>query len=185
MEAMAAPLIVVFHAHPYPRHSRACAALVAAIRDLPHVELRALYEMYPDFDIDVAAEQAAMERARLAVWLHPTYWYTAPALMKLWLEKVLVKGWAYGTGASALIGKDCLWVTTTGGDENAYSSAGRHHQPFGAFQPVMEQTARYCGMNWLEPFVVHGAHEVGEEALRAAGQRLREQLSSWERAVAR
>ena len=171
-------MIAVVHAHPYPRHSRACAALVEAIRDLPGLELRALYDLYPDFDIDPAAEQAAMERAGLIVWLHPTYWYTAPALMKHWFEKVLVKGWAHG-GGTALAGKECLWVTTTGGDEAAYSAAGRHRQPFDVFAPVVEQTARYCGMSWLEPFVVHGAHEVPEAALREAGERLRARLEAW------
>ena len=56
-------MILVLHAHPYPRTSRAGAALLAAIRDLPSLEVRSLYELYPDFDIDVAAEQAALERA--------------------------------------------------------------------------------------------------------------------------
>ena len=172
-------MIVVFHAHPYPRRSRACAALVAAIRDLPDIELRSLYDLYPDFDVDAAAERSAMERARLAVWLHPIYWYTAPALMKHWFEQVLVKGWAYGPGGTALRGKDCLWAATTGGDERAYTPQGRHEHPFAAFAPVVEQTARYCGMNWLDPFVVHGAHEVAPEALRDAGARLRTRLESW------
>jgi glutathione-regulated potassium-efflux system ancillary protein KefF len=41
---------------------------------------------------------------------------------------------------------------------------------------VVEQTARFCGMNWLEPFVVYGAHIVPEEALRAAGVELRRRI---------
>jgi glutathione-regulated potassium-efflux system ancillary protein KefF len=172
-------MIVVIHAHPYPKRSRACAALVAAIRDLPELEVRAIYDLYPDFDVDAAAERSAMERARLVVWLHPIYWYTAPALMKHWFDQVLVKGWAYGPGGTALKGKDCLWVATTGGDERAYAPQGRHGHPFAAFAPVVEQTARYCGMSWLEPFVVHGAHEVAPEALRDAGARLRARLESW------
>jgi len=53
-------VIVVIHAHPYPSRSRAGAALVAAIRDVPGIEIRSLYALYPDFDIDVAAEQAAV-----------------------------------------------------------------------------------------------------------------------------
>jgi glutathione-regulated potassium-efflux system ancillary protein KefF len=173
-------MIVVIHAHPYPSRSRACAALREAIRDLPGLELRALYDLYPDFDIDPAAEQAALERSGLVVWLHPLYWYTVPGLMKHWFDEVLVGGWAHGKGGTALAGKDCLWVTTTGGDAPAYSPEGRHAHPFAAFEPVVEQTARYCGMNWLPPFVVHGAHEVPDEALREAGNQLRARLEAWQ-----
>jgi glutathione-regulated potassium-efflux system ancillary protein KefF len=172
-------MIVVVDAHPYPSRSRARAALVAAIRDVPSLEMRSLYDLYPDFDIDRAAEQAALERARLVVWMHPLFWYTAPGLMKHWFDEVLVGGWAHGRGGTALHGKDCLWVTTTGGDEAAYTPQGRHAHPFEAFVPVIEQTARYCGMNWLEPFAVHGAHEVSEDVLRDAGLRLRERLGAY------
>jgi glutathione-regulated potassium-efflux system ancillary protein KefF len=177
-------MILVVLAHPYPGRSRACAALVEAIRDLPALEVRSLYDLYPDFDVDPAAEQAALTRARLVVWLHPVFWYTVPALMKHWFEEVLVRGFAYGKGGGALKGKDVLWAVTTGGDDAAYSSEGRHHHPFEAFVPVVEQTARYCGMNWLAPFVVHGAHEVPAESLAASGRELRARLEAW-RALAK
>ena len=173
-------LIVVVHAHPYPRSSRGCAALLEAIRTFSGLEVRSLYDLYPDFDVDRAAEQAALAPARLVVWLHPIYWYTTPALMKRWFEEVLVKGWAYGEGGTALKDKDCLWVVTTGGDDRAYTAEGRHAHGFEAFVPVVEQTARYCGMKWLEPFTVHGAHLVSDEELRAAGRRLRERLEDWD-----
>ena len=107
-------MITVVYAHPYPSRSRACAALLSGVADVDGLEVRSLYELYPDFDIAPLAERAALERARLVVWLHPLYWYTAPALLKHWFDQVLVRGWAYGQGGTALHGKDCLWVTTTG-----------------------------------------------------------------------
>jgi glutathione-regulated potassium-efflux system ancillary protein KefF len=180
-------VIVVIQGHPYPRRSRACAALTEAIRDLPGVELRFLYDLYPDFDIDAAAERAALERAGLVVWLHPLYWYTTPALLALWFERVLTKGWAYGDKGNALKGKDCLWVLTTGGDRDAFGPAGRHEHEIGAFEPVVRQTARFCGMNWLEPFVVYGGHVISDDELRAAAGKLRSRLERWtaDRAEAR
>ena len=172
-------MILVIYAHPYPAHSRACAALLEAIRDAQDVAVRSLYDLYPDFDIDGDAERKALEGARLVVWLHPFYWYGAPALMQRWLEHVFIKGWSHGEGARALEGKDCLWVTTTGGDENAFSAEGRHGHAFEAFEAPMRQTARYCGMNWLQPMPVRGAHTVPPEALRAAGRELRSRLEAW------
>jgi glutathione-regulated potassium-efflux system ancillary protein KefF len=171
-------MIEVIHAHPYPRRSRACAALLAAIRDLPQIEVRSLYDLYPDFDIDVAAEQAALERAKLVVWLAPLYWYTVPAMLKHWFDEVLVGGWAHGEGGTHLEGKDCLWATTTG-DVTKYAEQAPHAHPFETFVPVVEQTARYCGMRWLEPFVVHDSHEIDDEHMTRAGRKLRGRLELW------
>lgn len=171
--------IVVILAHPYPRMSRACAALAAAVRGLPALELRSLYERYPDFDIDAGEEQAALARAGLVVWLHPMHWYGMPGLLKVWMDAVLVKGWAFGAGGSALAGKDCLWAVTTGGDDHAFSAEGRHRRPFADFVAPVEQTARFCGMRWLEPFAVHGAHEVDDASIAASAARFRELLDAW------
>lgn len=175
-----APVILVILAHPYPRRSRACAALVEAVRNMGDLEVRSLYDLYPDFDVDRVAEQSALERARLVVWLHPLFWYTVPALMKHWMDDVLVRGFAFGPEGAKLAGKDLLWVPTTGGDEAAFSASGRHGHVFSAFTPGIEQAARFCGMNWLEPFVLHGAHEIPDEELRDAGLRLRARLEAWQ-----
>ena len=173
-------MILVVYAHPYPHYSRACATLLDAIRDLPDLAVRSLYELYPEFDIDVTAEQQALEQADLVVWMGPLYWYTVPALLKHWFEKVLVRGFAYGTGgAGKLAGKDCLWVVTAGGDEKAFSAEGRHGHPLSVFEPVVEQTARYCGMKWQPPFVVLAAHEVRETVLQEHGLKLRQRLEAW------
>lgn len=171
--------ILVVHAHPYPRVSRANAALLAAARKVEGVDVRSLYDLYPDFDIDVKAEQAALEAAGLVVWMHPVYWYTAPGLLKHWFDTVLAKGWAYGPGGTALAGKACLWVPTTGGDEFAYSEDGRHRHAFEVFEPVVRQTARYCGMHWLEPHVVHGAHLIDDAALGRSAAALAARLAAW------
>jgi glutathione-regulated potassium-efflux system ancillary protein KefF len=166
--------LLVVHAHPYPHTSRGCAALLESIADLPGLAVRRLYDVYPDFDIDVPAEQEALRGARAVVWLHPLYWYSAPALMKHWFEKVLAVGFAFGEGGSALRGKPCLWVTTTGGGE--YSPEGIHRHRFADFAPVVEMTARYSGMRWQEPFVVHDVTGHSDDALRRRGQELRGRL---------
>lgn len=167
-------MILVVYAHPYPRRSRGCAALLAGIAGVPGLETRSLYDLYPDFDVDAAAEQEALRRADAVVWLGPLYWYTTPALMQLWMEKVLVSGFAHSAGGAALAGKPCLWAVTTGGGE--YREGGVHAHAFEAFAPVVEMTARYCGMRWLEPFVVHDPAATSDEALAARAKALRERL---------
>lgn len=175
-----ADMILIIYAHPYPQHSRASRALLSAARELSDVQVRSLYDMYPDFDIDVDAEQAALLDAKLVVWLHPVYWYSAPGMLKHWFDVVLARGWAYGTGGEALTGKQCLWVATTGGTPETYTSDGAHHRSFTDFAAPIEQTARFCGMHWLEPFTLHGAHVVSDAELAQAAAAFRQRLIDWQ-----
>ncbi|HEY8926173.1 MAG TPA: NAD(P)H-dependent oxidoreductase [Polyangia bacterium] len=172
--------VSVIYSHPYPNRSRAGRALLEGLRDLPSGEVslnvRSLYALYPDFDIDVAAEQQALLGADVVIWQGPFYWYGVPALMSLWFEKVLAHGWAYGDDAHAVRGKTVLWVATTGGPESSYRPGAMHGHPLQAFVPAISQTARFCGMQWVDPpLVVHGAHRISTEHLReaAAGYRAR------------
>jgi glutathione-regulated potassium-efflux system ancillary protein KefF len=172
-------MICVIFAHPYHTRSRANRALLDTLRTVPEVEVRSLYDLYPDFDIDQSAEQEALSRARLIVWMHPVYWYSVPGLLKHWFDKVLAQGWAYGEGGNALRGKHCLWVATTGGDDEAYSRTGVHEQPFANFIAPIEETARFCGMRWETPFIVHGAHVLSDADLKEQARRLAARLKAW------
>lgn len=171
-------MILVLQAHPYPDRSRANRALGLAIEGLPGVAIRSLYDLYPDFAVDVEAEQRALEACSIVVWQHPLYWYSAPALLKLWFEKVLTFGWAYGPGGRALLGKRCLWVTTTGADAESYTPEGTSEHAFEAFVPAIRQTAKFCGMTWLDPMIVHGVMGMERAELEAAGARYRARLEA-------
>lgn len=167
--------IALIYAHPYAEQSLANRELLAATDDLSFVARRSLYDLYPDFDIDVEAEQRVLASADLIVLQHPIYWYSTPALLKLWIDDVLALGWAYGEGGTALVGKSVQWVVTTGGDFRAYSPEGPHGHPFDVFIAPMRQTVRFCGMHWLAPLIVHDAHNQRDHVL-AAAQEYRERL---------
>jgi glutathione-regulated potassium-efflux system ancillary protein KefF len=169
-------MICLLYAHPYPDRSRANRALLAAVRDLPELDLRPLYDWYPDFAIDVEAEQRALARASVIVLQHPFYWYSVPSLLKHYFDKVLQLGWAYGTPNKALQGKACFWVTTTGAPTSGYADDGMHRRPFEDFVPAIEQTARFCGMRWTQPLVVFGSHRIESEELDEACMSYRERL---------
>jgi glutathione-regulated potassium-efflux system ancillary protein KefF len=175
--AMAGPRsVLVLYAHPYPRRSRAGRALLAAVEELPFVSVRSLYDLYPDFAIDVEAEQRAMAEADVIVWQTPFYWYGVPSLLQHWFEKVLLEGWAYGDDASALCGKSVQWVTTTGTPRSAYQPEGIHAHHFDAFVPAIQQTAQFCGMKWEPPLVVHGIFRMSDDELATHARAYRTRL---------
>jgi glutathione-regulated potassium-efflux system ancillary protein KefF len=102
-----------------------------------------------------------------------------PALMKLWLDEVLRYGWAYGRSGTALHGKDLWLVASTGGPEGSYHPQGYNRYFFDAFLPPYEQTAALCGMRFLPPLLMHGAHRVGEREVQAHADVFRQRLETY------
>lgn len=174
-------MLTLYYAHPYPQHSRVNQALRQAVADLPGLQMRDLYALYPDFHIDVAAEQAVLTRSQAIVLQHPMRWYHTPALLSLWFEKVLSYGWAYGHDAEgrrarALQGKRLLWAVTTGGSEVAYSVSGYNEHTLKEMAVPIRQTAAYCGLEWLEPHVLYGTGQLDDVTLARAAQAYRARL---------
>jgi glutathione-regulated potassium-efflux system ancillary protein KefF len=174
--------ILVLAAHPHFEHSRVNAQMMrsaAASSLADRVQVRDLYALYPDYLIDVAAEQRELAAAQLVVWLQPLHWYGMTPLLKLWVDEVFAFGWAYGPGGKALVGKDLWLVTSTGGAEDSYRPQGTNRHFFDAFLPPYEQTAALCGMRFLPPLLLHGAHRVGEAELAAHAQVFGERLQTY------
>ena len=172
--------VLVLVAHPQLEQSRVNRRLLdAARRSAGRVEVRDLYALYPDYWIDVAAEQARLAQARLVVWQHPIQWYAMPPLMKLWVDEVLSFGWAYGPGGDRLRGKDLWLVASTGGAEDSYRPDRYNRYFFDAFVPPYEQTAALCGMRFLPPLVMHGAHRAGADEVEAHAQVYADRLASY------
>lgn len=171
--------IYLIAAHPSWRESRVNRRLLDSARTVAHVETNDLYTRYPDYCIDVAAEQARVAAAQLIVLMHPIHWYSMPALQKLWLDDVLSYGWAYGVGGNALRGKDLWLAATTGGPESSYHPQGYNRYFFDAFLPPYEQTAALCGMRFLPPLLLHGAHSASEPEVADHIETFRQRLQSY------
>lgn len=174
--------ILVLAAHPDLGRSVATRTVLDTLRASPaagRVELRDLYRLYPDFHIHVDAEQRALQAARLVVMLHPIYWYSMPALQKLWLDEVLRLGWAYGPGGTALQGKDFWLVASTGGSAAAYAPGGHNHHAIDEFLLPYRQSARTCGMHWLPPQILHGAHRASDADIAAHARLFAQRLQHY------
>ncbi|WP_082755021.1 glutathione-regulated potassium-efflux system oxidoreductase KefF [Variovorax sp. PAMC 28711] len=171
--------IYLIAAHPHWRDSRVNRLLVRAAHGVPQVEINDLYASYPDYVIDIEAEQEKLARADLVVLLHPIQWYSMPPLQKLWLDEVLSYGWAYGTGGTALQGKDMWLVATTGGPEESYHPQSYNRYFFDAFLPPYEQTAALCGMRFLPPLVFHGARSAADSEITAHVKTFADRLGSY------
>lgn len=157
--------ILIEFAHPAFQKSRINSQLVAAVKNMPGVTFNNLYENYPDFFIDVKKEQQLLLNHDIIIWHHPFYWYSSPALLIEWMDLVLEHGWAYGEQGHMLEGKKVMSVISTGGRKEVYSKEGRNLHTINEFLVPFKQSALLCRMEYLPPFVVHGAHTITHEKI--------------------
>lgn len=158
--------ILLLHCHPWPHKSRYNRRLLNAARKVNGIESRDLYELYPTLHVNEEAEQLALTQADVIVFLFPIYWFSAPALLKEWMDVVLQAGFAFGEGGTALQGKQVLLAASTGGAEQSYATGGQHGADISAFLLPFEMTFKFCGMELLDPFVTFDVRSLDNEAIK-------------------
>jgi glutathione-regulated potassium-efflux system ancillary protein KefG len=171
--------ILILFAHPKFERSANNSVLIKSIPDDRNITFHDLYEEYPDFNIDIESEKKLLSDNQIIIWQHPFYWYSAPPLLKQWLDLVLEFGWAYGPGGNALQGKIIFNSITAGGQRSAYSKEGHNRFTIKELLAPFNQTAILCKMIYLPPFVVHGTHRIIKEELELYGQQYNKLLKSF------
>lgn len=172
--------ILIVFAHPKLERSSINTFLIKSIPKSSNITFHDIYESYPDFNIDVEYEKKLLENHNIIVWQHPFYWYSAPPLLKQWIDLVLEFGWAYGPGGNALQGKIAFNSITSGGQRSAYSKEGYNRFTVKELLAPFDQTAVLCKMTYLPPFAVHGTHRISKEELELSAKLYQEMLTRLE-----
>jgi len=170
--------IVVLFFHPLYHKSRVNRELVQSAREVEGVNVRIMYDIYPDFHIDMKAEQQVLLEHDVIVWQHPFFWYSAPSLLKEWIDIVLEHGFAYGRTGRALEGKKVMSAISVGGTREIYQKEGARGHTIPQFLLPFERTCDLCHMDYLPPFVIHGTHLLDARGILEAGQEYQQALLS-------
>ena len=158
--------ILILFAHPRFEKSRTNRALLENIDQIEGVTINDLYEQYPEFNIDTDREKELLLAHQIIIWHHPFYMYSAPALLKQWIDLVLEHGWAHGRSGDNLKNKIIFNVITSGGTREVYAADAFNRFTMREFLVPFEQTATLCKMIYLPPFAVQGTHLLNAEALQ-------------------
>lgn len=158
--------ILVLFFHPRYEDSHANHVLAETALSLQGITFRDLYEIYPDFNIDIRKEQEYLLSHDIIIWQHPFFWYSCPPLMKQWIDLVLEYGWAYGKNGDKLAGKSILQVITSAGTFEVYQPGGRNRFTYRTLLSPFDQTVHLCKMHYLPPFIVPGAPRMSAEQLK-------------------
>ncbi|WP_120944737.1 NAD(P)H-dependent oxidoreductase [Helicobacter labacensis] len=168
------PALVIF-AHPNFATSRINKALKNALEG-ESVVFSDLYSKYPDFKIDVLAEQELLLQHQHIVFQFPICWYSYPPLLKQYLDDVLTYGFAFGASNKALAGKSFYLCTSFGAQESAYLAPGSYSvetllSPFKA-------TTKFVGATLQGHFKVFGSAEISDANLAQICQEYRQFLTN-------
>ena len=109
---------------------------------------------------DVVREQARVAWADVLLFQFPFWWWSMPAILKGWIDRVFANGFAYGernlSGKAAML---CLTAET-----RASRFAGDAAYPI--LDPIEGGILRYCGLKVLPCFVAAEILSIGDEARR-------------------
>ncbi len=118
---------------------------------------------------DVAAEQAKLLAADAVILQFPLWWYSMPAILKGWIERVYAFGFAYGYkngtneyrfGDGILKGKRALVNVMAGGPEADYGPRGINGPIDQLLFPLTHGALFYPGMDVLPIHPVYGAAHI-------------------------
>jgi glutathione-regulated potassium-efflux system ancillary protein KefG len=161
---------LIILAHPNIEASRLNKTLINALSDAEHITIHDLYAHYGKTGvIDVKKEQALLLAHERIVFQFPFYWFSTPALLKEWQDKVLEYGFAYGGEGSKLANKEFKIAMTTGSPEYAYQAGAYAHASISELLKPLQITALFTGMVYTAPFVVHKALKITDEELAQKG----------------
>ena len=116
---------------------------------------------------DVAREVERLRAAGLVVFTAPMWWFSVPAMLKGWFDRVLVNGYAYGTvkaWTGPLTDKRAMLAMTCSYEQAGFRAGGSIGELEPLLRPIQHGTLAYCGFQVLEPFMAYAADEVDDGA---------------------
>ncbi|XP_046580452.1 ribosyldihydronicotinamide dehydrogenase [quinone]-like, partial [Haliotis rubra] len=116
---------------------------------------------------DIKVEMEKLKRADLVIFQFPLYWFTVPAILKGWIDRVYVVDFAYGNGKlysnGLLKGKRGMLSFTTGKPGTAYSDAGMNGDMNVLLWPLQNGMLRFVGFDVLAPQIHYAAAHVSDD----------------------
>lgn len=100
-------------------------------------------------EFEVAVERLLLIKADRIVFQFPLYWYSAPAILKQWLDEV------FSVNQLDLSGKELGLVVSTGSPAKAFQAGGTEKYAMSEVLRPYEMLANRMGMKYLTPVLIH------------------------------
>ncbi|MGQ9367907.1 NAD(P)H-dependent oxidoreductase [Azospirillum sp. ST 5-10] len=137
---------------------------------------------------DVAAEQRKLLWADLLILQFPLWWYSMPAILKGWVDRVYAYGFAYGVGEHSdrrwgdrfgegtLVGRRAMLIVTAGGWAEHYAERGINGPIADLLFPINHGILHYPGYDVLPPFVAYRVDRLDAAGFEHVADGLRDRM---------
>lgn len=121
------------------------------------------------FSQDIQAEQEKLLWADFVIFQFPIWWYSVPAILKGWFDRVFASGFVYGTeigryDTGGLRGRKAILSATTGSSQHAYTPLGMDGDiNEKILYPINHGMLYFAGLEPLEPFIAYTPSHDEEE----------------------
>ncbi|KWR77786.1 NAD(P)H-dependent oxidoreductase [Cupriavidus sp. IDO] len=114
---------------------------------------------------DIAAEVESVKDAGLLVFVFPVFWFSVPAILKGWIDRVFLSGVFYGGrrvyDRGGMVGKRALVVTSLGGRSHMFGEGAIHGEIGTMLRHLLQGSLAYVGYDVLEPFIAYHVPYIG------------------------
>ncbi len=139
------------------------------------------------FAPDVQAEIEKLSRADLLIFQFPLWWFSVPAILKGWVDRVFAFGVAYGDARwydnGVFKGRRAMLSLTTGASQAMFSPRGMHGDIEQILFPIHHGMLAFVGFDVLPPFIAWSASHGSDEERHEVLNRYEEQLRNWQNAT--
>ena len=106
---------------------------------------------------DIQAEIDKLKWCDVLIFNFPMYWFSVPAILKGWIDRVFISGFCYGGkrfyDQGGLQGKKGLMTFTLGGREHMFGEDKIHGDMQTMLRPLLQGSMAYVGLSVLPPFI--------------------------------
>lgn len=129
---------------------------------------------------ELKAEMDKLAWADFVIFQFPLWWFSLPAILKGWVDRVFAMGFSYDISRSyetgVFRGKRAMLSFTTGGPAARYGPAGKNGSIDELLRHVQYGMLYFIGMDVLPPFIAYGASRAAPEQRAAYLEAYRERL---------
>ena len=135
---------------------------------------------------DVESEQRKLLAADALILQFPLWWFSMPAILKGWVDRVFAYGLAYGYrgegnryryGAGGLQGKRAMLCVTVGGPAEDYLPRGINGPLDQLLFPITHGTLFFAGMEVLRTHAIYGSGHISTSRVPAEKAAWRRRLT--------
>ena len=141
---------------------------------------------------DIVAEQEKLLWADMVIFQFPLWWFSMPAIMKGWIDRVYAWGFAYGVGEHSdrhwgdrygegnMAGKRAMLVVTAGGWESHYHPRGINGGIDDILFPIHHGMLWYPGFDVLPPHLIYRARKMDQARFQMECEKLEARMKTLE-----